>query len=80
MRDLANTQDKYERLIKSGYYDEKRAERAEKNAEKGQEQQKELTPQERFQAIQERNRDKILERQQERQRQEKLLEREGHER
>lgn len=30
VRDLANTQDKYERLIKSGYYDEKRAEAKEK--------------------------------------------------
>lgn len=28
LRDLANTEDKYMRLAKSGYYDEKRAERA----------------------------------------------------
>ena len=29
LRDLANTEDKYIRLAKSGYYDEKKAERAE---------------------------------------------------
>lgn len=28
LRDLANTEDKYMRLVKSGYYDEKRAEKA----------------------------------------------------
>ena len=35
LRDLANTEDKYMRLIKSGYYDEKRAEKAAEKTEGG---------------------------------------------
>lgn len=35
LRDLANTQDKYMRLAKSGYYDEKRAEKAAEKAQGG---------------------------------------------
>lgn len=35
LRDLANTEDKYMRLVKSGYYDEKRAEKAAEKTEGG---------------------------------------------
>ena len=35
LRDLANTEDKYMRLVKSGYYDEKRAEKAAEKTEDG---------------------------------------------
>lgn len=43
VRDLANTQKYYESLIKSGYYDEQRAEKGERTEPK-----KELTPVERL--------------------------------
>lgn len=61
LRDLANTEDKYMRLVKSGYYDEKRAERAEAKEQGGKEQTKEAPAQGGFAARREALKPKVQE-------------------
>ena len=64
LRDLANTEDKYMRLVKSGYYDEKRAEAKEKPGQEktqGKEQTKEAPAQGGFAARREALKPKVQE-------------------